>query len=113
MALREAVAHYKKTLGVNNEQLSIETGIPKSTIDKITAGTTIDPKLSTLTALASFFGCAIDELSDARIEEIPAEAGARDWDKYDIIAEIQGLTDEDKQTILADIRLLKMRRETQ
>ena len=68
MALNDVIARYKKFLGVNNEQLSEATGVPKSTIDKITAGTTTDPKLSTLKALAAYFGCSVDEFSDMQKE---------------------------------------------
>ena len=60
----ERINDYKKRIGITNEELAARSGVPKSTIDKITAGTTDDPKLETVRAIARALGCSIDDLSD-------------------------------------------------
>lgn len=45
---------------MTNEALSEKTGIPNGTLNKILAGTSDDPKLSTLTAFARVFDLSVD-----------------------------------------------------
>ncbi len=45
---------------MTNEALSEKTGIPNGTLNKILAGTSDDPKLSTLTAFARVFDVSVD-----------------------------------------------------
>ena len=52
----------KKSRGYTNEQLSARSGISLGTLNKLLAGTSEDPKLSTLTSLAETFGIGLDEL---------------------------------------------------
>jgi len=120
VTLREVLLQNKKRLGINNEQLSEATGLPKSTIDKITAGTTTDPKLSTLTALAKYFGCTIDDLSDIQQKNAPAPEDAGDnWEVaaadqlYNMLVEIGWVKQGEKTTVqqreilAATVQLLK------
>lgn len=48
----EIINQRKKKKKLTNEELSVLSGVPKGTIDKITSGATKDPKLETLKALA-------------------------------------------------------------
>jgi len=75
LSVGDAVTKYKRRIGVNNEQISAATGIPKSTIDKITAGTTLDPKFSTLRLIAAYLGCSVDDLAAEPKKSPPAD----DW----------------------------------
>lgn len=52
----------KKKSGLTNEQISKLSGIPVSTIDKITSGITPDPKLSTVRAIVTAIGYTLDDL---------------------------------------------------
>ncbi len=57
--LRARKAESKKTYG----DISKETGIPKTTIEKLFSGRTNDPKIGMLTKIAHCIGCTIDELA--------------------------------------------------
>lgn len=56
----DRVKDKKRALGMTNETLSEKTGIPQGTLNKILAGTSDDPKLSTLAAFAEVFDVSVD-----------------------------------------------------
>ncbi len=60
----EINAKKKKELGITNEELSIRSGVPKGTIDKILSGVTKDPKLETLKAIAKVLDLSLDDFAD-------------------------------------------------
>ena len=60
----EIINILKKEKGLTTEQLSKESGVPIGTLNKILNGTTKDPKLETLKALARVLGCSLDEFDD-------------------------------------------------
>ncbi|MDR3209733.1 MAG: AMP-binding protein [Oscillospiraceae bacterium] len=66
---------FKKERGVTNVELAALSGVPKSTIDKITSGNTRDPKLRTVCALVYALGKTLADL------ETPAELPAPPLDK--------------------------------
>lgn len=73
------IAELKKKKGLTNPMISEMTGITVSTLDKITSGVNVNPKLETLQALAKVLGCTLDDFSDSphaerRMPEYSAEA---------------------------------------
>lgn len=60
----EMIKIFRKEKGLTLEDLSEKSGVPVSTIKKISAGITIDPNLSTVKAIASALGCTLDDFSD-------------------------------------------------
>lgn len=54
----------KKEKNLTNLQISEMTGIAISTLDKITAGVNLNPKLSTIQAICKVLGCTLDDLDD-------------------------------------------------
>lgn len=60
----EKIKYVMKIKGFTAEMLSQKSGIPKSTIDKITSGATPDPRYETVKALANALGLNADELSE-------------------------------------------------
>lgn len=74
----EKLNEIKKAKGWTNEQLAEISGVPKTTIDKITAGTNTNPKLGTLQSLCRALGCRLDDLDDAapQTQKSPASAEA-------------------------------------
>lgn len=60
----EMIKVFRKEKGLTLEALSEESGVPVSTIKKISAGITTDPNLSTIKAIASALGCTLDDFSD-------------------------------------------------
>lgn len=47
---------------LSGSELAKRCGIPVSTVNRILAGTVIDPKISTLKPLADYFGVSVDQL---------------------------------------------------
>lgn len=47
---------------ISGAELAKRTGIPTSTINRILAGTVLDPRISTLKPLAEYFGISVDQL---------------------------------------------------
>lgn len=48
--------------GLSGSELAKRTGLPISTVNRILAGTVIDPRISTLRPLAEYFGITVDQL---------------------------------------------------
>lgn len=60
----ENLNRLKKNSGMTLEQLSIASGVPKGTLNKLFAGQTKDPQLSTVSAVVHCMGCTLDDLSE-------------------------------------------------
>ncbi len=56
----DRIKEKKRALKMTNETLSEKSGIPLGTLNKILAGTSDDPKLSTLAAFAQVFDISVD-----------------------------------------------------
>ena len=65
----EKIAEYKKKLGITTEELSLKSGVPVGTLNKILSGDTKDPKLGTLKAIARVLGLTLDDFDDYEIVE--------------------------------------------
>lgn len=81
----------KEESGLTTREIAAQSGIPEPTLEKLFAGATKDPKLTTMQQLVHFFGCMLDDLDDgprtgkrastALSEE--ARQVARDYDGLD------------------------------
>jgi len=60
----ERINIFKQEAGMTNKELSVKSGIPKSTIDKITSGLTSNPALETVKALTFALEKTLDDLID-------------------------------------------------
>lgn len=60
----EIINELRKKKGLTSEQLSVKSGVPLGTLNKILNGTTKDPKLETLKALARVLECSLDDFDD-------------------------------------------------
>lgn len=60
----EKLNHLKKLSGMTIEQISAASGVPKGTLNKLFAGQTKDPQLSTVSAVVHCMGYTLDDLSD-------------------------------------------------
>lgn len=117
----ERIDLLKKEKGWTNEQLASFSGVPKGTIDKITAGATKDPKLETIKAIARALGCSISEFDDnigIKNSPVPAEAstGVNEIDAqrlYEMLLEQgfieanQDLSDEDLHFLLSMAEIVR------
>lgn len=77
----ERINEIRKAKNMSIDELCVKSGIPKSTISKITAGITTNPTLDTMQAIARALGCRLDDFDDAPpIEISPALAEASTGD---------------------------------
>lgn len=60
----EKLNHLKKLSGMTIEQISAVSGVPKGTLNKLFAGQTKDPQLSTVSAVVHCMGYTLDDLSN-------------------------------------------------
>lgn len=62
--LKDRINKLKKEKNITNDMLAELSGVPKSTLAKITSGKTPNPKLETVRAIANVLGCTLDDLND-------------------------------------------------
>jgi len=65
MKLDRTLARLKARQGLTTQALSLRSGVPVGTINKLLNGTTRNPTIGTLTALAEALECPLSQLSDA------------------------------------------------
>ncbi len=76
----EYIKKRKKEQGLTNEALSERSGIAIGTLNKLLAGASSDPKLSTLRPLAAALGCSLDEMlgtQNTARSALPGELAAK------------------------------------
>lgn len=54
----------KAESGLTTKEISLQSGIPEPTLEKLFAGSTKDPKLETMRQIVHFFGHTLDDLDD-------------------------------------------------
>ena len=59
----ERLVQLKKNSGMTIEQIATASGVPKGTLNKLFAGQTKDPQLSTVSAVVHSMGYTLDDLS--------------------------------------------------
>jgi repressor LexA len=64
MRLSEKLARLKSRRGLTTDALSLKSGVPKGTINKLLNGETRNPTIGTLKALAEALECPLEWLSD-------------------------------------------------
>ena len=57
----------KKDSGMTLEQISVASGVPKGTLNKLFSGQTKDPQLSTVSAVVHCMGYTLDDISDGTV----------------------------------------------
>lgn len=67
----ELINILKKQKGWTNEDLAKASGVPKATIDKLTAGVTNNPNFDTVAAIADALGCTVDQFKTKRSSSRP------------------------------------------
>lgn len=60
--LASNLKHLAEREGIKQAALGERLGIQQSTIQRIMAGTTENPRLDSLLAISNFFGCSLDDL---------------------------------------------------
>jgi len=62
----------KEERNLTTKEISLGSGIPEPTLEKIFSGTTKDPKLTTMQQLVHFLGHTLDDLAPDEIKKAPA-----------------------------------------
>ena len=78
----EKIAEYKKKLGLTTEELSLRSGVPVGTLNKILSGATRDPKLETLKAIARVLGLSLNDFDDEPYQHQGTLAAHHEGDDY-------------------------------
>ena len=78
----ENLNRLKKSSSMTIEEISCASGVPKGTLNKLFAGQTKDPQLSTVSAVVHCMGYTLDDLSDdtvsGKIQLTPAQTALLD-----------------------------------
>ena len=90
----------KKQSGKTSQSISDETGIPKSTIDKLLTGRTKDPALSMVRSIVHCLGYTLDDLDDTQKSTAPAEDGKDDANKQKLMNNYDVLNNEGQQDLV-------------
>lgn len=88
----ERIKDIRKSKGMTIEELSEKSGVPVSTIKKISAGITKNPNLETVRAIARALNCTLDDFDDpiaiGEIKTSPKPAATDPEDaKYEILGQ--------------------------
>lgn len=92
MDIIKNINQIKKSKKITNETISEKSGIALGTINKLFAGNTSDPKISTIIQLASAFDCSIDELVYGEITPNKEE--------QDLVEKYRKLDEKGKNTVI-------------
>ena len=90
----------KKQSGKTSQSISDETGIPKSTIDKLLTGRTKDPALSMVRSIVHCLGYTLDDLDDTQKSTAPAENDKDDANKQKLMNNYDLLNNEGQQDLV-------------
>jgi len=101
---------YREASGLSQSEFAARIGVGNTRVSNWELGEN-RPDVDFLPLICEVLGVSPSDLLGIENNKTPAEAGAQNGANFDIMEEIQGLTEEDKQTVLADIRLLRLRRE--
>lgn len=94
----------RREKGITLEDLSQRSGVPLSTLKKISAGITTNPNLETVKAIAGALGCSLDDLEAKGIEDsfekkAPTQEQGPD-DEQQLIAYYKKASSYDRHAIL-------------
>lgn len=95
----ERITDLRKQVGMTIDELSIRSGIPVSTLKKISAGLTANPTLDTVKAIARALNCSIDEFDDFPAGR-PAQQDGLSPAKQKLISLVQQMTDAQAEAFL-------------
>ena len=95
----DTLRNMKKSSGKTSQMISEETGIPKSTIDKLLIGRTKDPALSMVRSIVHCLGYTLDDLDDTK-KDAPTVSSEDDKNKQKLINNYDLLNNEGQQDLV-------------
>ena len=86
------------------EQIAIASGVPKGTLNKLFAGQTKDPQLSTVSAVVHCMGYTLDDISDDTVHGktalTPAQSSLLTSAQTSLLAIFDQLNDEGQDKVI-------------
>jgi transcriptional regulator with XRE-family HTH domain len=112
MRLGERIVAMREAMGLSQNQLSERAEVPQPTLQRIEKGTTPNPGINYVRAIASALGCTIDQLVDGAphpaFSDAPTPPAAR---PRSIAVRLETLERADRQTKTDLLDALKTARE--
>lgn len=98
----DKINQMKKEKGMTTDDISNLSGIPKGTLNKLFAGQTKDPQLSTVKAVVHCMGFTLDDLDENVNPPAPAEAEAGEKDIFadELIGNYKALNREGQRKLI-------------
>lgn len=87
----ERLKAMKAESGLTTKEIADQSGIPEPTLEKMFAGATKEPKLSTLKTLVHFFGHTLDDLIEDKSKNKPAPQTESELDE-ELLKRLKSLT---------------------
>lgn len=104
MQLNEAINHRRKALNMSVDDLVKESGVPKGTLSKITAGINANPTLSTVKAICNALGCTLNDLvcdiESSNEQKAPIIIDKSNDDKQKLLHNYESLNNTGKNKLL-------------
>ena len=100
----ENLNRLKKSSGMTIEQIAIASGVPKGTLNKLFAGQTKDPQLSTVSAVVHCMGYTLDDISDDTVHGktalTPAQSSLLTSAQTSLLSIFDQLNDEGQDKVI-------------
>lgn len=90
----------KKKSGKTSQMISDETGISKSTIDKLLTGRTNDPALSMVRSIVHCLGYTLDDLDDTKKDVVYVTQSENDVQKKKLLENYEKLNENAQYTLV-------------
>ena len=113
----------KERNGMTTKEISEKSGIPEPTLEKLFAGATKDPKLTTMQQLVHFLGYTLDDLdgdiasakrTPDTVEAAPGESVSQIFDYLNdglvslgLIRDGEDITDQQAEVLLSICRIIR------
>ena len=94
----DRLKYMKKQSGKTSKEISDETGVPKSTIDKLFSGQTKEPYLSSIKLIVHALGYTLDDLDDTNAKSV--NTINIDADKQQLLNNYDKLNNNGKERLL-------------
>lgn len=104
----DKINHMKKEKGMTTDDISKLSGIPKGTLNKLFAGQTKDPQLSTVKAVVHCMGFTLDDLDENTSSPTSekSEAGELRADEKSILTNYNKLNEDGQEDAREHIEFL-------
>ena len=106
----DALKAMKASSGLTTKEISIGSGIPEPTLEKIFSGATKEPKLPTMMQLVHFLGYTLDDLDDTGAKKSPANHSV-DEARDRIITQLCQMSREEFELVDAFVQGMKAKRQ--